>query len=398
MEINNYIILITLSLIVLASHVFDRISKTLKIPSVLLLLGTGVLLKYLSIYFHLSVYNLERLVPFFGIVGLIFIVLEGSLDLKINKENLPLIKKSFGSAFFILVLSTLSIAMLLTLWLKAGFKACFVNAIPLAVISSAVAIPTVSHLTQAKKEFITYESIFSDIMGIILFNTALSTTATGFGLLTDFISKLILIIMISAALSFLLVVFISKTKAVAKFYLILAGLILAYSLGKLLHMSSLLLVLFFGLLLNNCNIFTANIFHKIIDLSEINNEINKFKLIVIESTFLIRTFFFVLFGYSIDLFGIFNKQTIILGAIIVLILLTIRFLYLRFFIKIHLLPELFIAPRGLVTILLFYSIPAQLMLESFTKAEILFVVVTTSLLMLFALRIAKNMKKIDVEY
>src|SRR5690606_41153731 len=40
---------------------------------------------------------------------------------------------------------------------------CLLNAIPFSVISSAIAIPSVASLTAAKKEFIVYESSFSEI-------------------------------------------------------------------------------------------------------------------------------------------------------------------------------------------------------------------------------------------
>ncbi|MFA4989731.1 MAG: cation:proton antiporter [Candidatus Omnitrophota bacterium] len=389
-ELNNYIILIILSLIILLSHVFDVISKLLKIPSVLLLLGLGILIKHISIYFHLGIYSIEKLIPLLGIIGLIFIVLEGTLSLKIDRNNAPVVKKAFASALFILILSVSSITFFFSYMLQVGLKIAFVNAIPLAVISSAIAVPTAAHLAQHKKEFIIYESIFSDILGIILFNIAINTRVSGAMLAADTLLKFILIIIVSGIFSLLLVLFISKIKAVAKSYIILSSLILAYSAGKLLHLSSLLLILCLGLFMANFRIFKSGILKWFVDIEETESEIGKFKLIVMESTFIIRTFFFVLFGYSIELSCMLNPWVIIIGAAVVSILLFIRLFYLRFFTKVHLFPELFIAPRGLVTILLFYSIPASLTLNVFGKGEILFVIIATSLLMMFAFLIKKE--------
>ena len=54
-------------------------------------------------------------------------------------------------------------------------KAALVNAIPLSIISSAIAIPSVDQIGKSKREFIVYESIFSDIFGILIFNFVVFT-------------------------------------------------------------------------------------------------------------------------------------------------------------------------------------------------------------------------------
>jgi len=51
--------------------------------------------------------------------------------------------------------------------------ACNPSAIPLAIISSAVAIPSAAGLLKQDREFVVYESTFSDILGIMIFNYAL---------------------------------------------------------------------------------------------------------------------------------------------------------------------------------------------------------------------------------
>ena len=57
---------------------------------------------------------------------------------------------------------------------------------------------------------------------------------------------------------------------------------------------------------------------------------NNLKSITAETAFLIRTFFFILFGYSmnVDTFG--QEEVWITGSMVVLALLVIRFIYLRF--------------------------------------------------------------------
>lgn len=395
MRYDNYVILIVLCLIVLASHLFDIASKRLKLPSVLLLLGLGIALRSISGYFNVVIDFADGLTGFLGIIGLILIVLEGSLDLKLGRRNYGLVKNSFSSALFILLISSFSVAAVLSYWLGIDFKRAFVNAIPLAVISSAIVIPTVHVMSHHKKEFMVYEAIFSDILGIILFNFVIQDNWSHAGSIAGLFFGSILLLIISAAFSFLLLIFISKIRIPAKFYIIIAILVLVYCLGKLLHLSSLLLILSFGLLINNLDAFAHKKYFKAIDFSVIAEELKNFRLIVAESAFLIRTFFFVLFGYSIDLFSVLNAKVALLGVAIVAVLLMVRFFYLKYLAGAHLFPELFIAPRGLVTILLFYSIPGSLAIDSFGKGEVFFVVILTSVIMLFAFSGKRNINKLE---
>ena len=48
-------------------------------------------------------------------------------------------------------------------------------------------------------------------------------------------------------------------------------------------------------------------------------------------------------------------------------------------------PQIYIAPRGLITILLFYSIPEALQLETFNSGIFLFVIIATSVIMTIAM-------------
>jgi hypothetical protein len=49
------------------------------------------------------------------------------------------------------------------------------------------------------------------------------------------------------------------------------------------------------------------------------------------------------------------------------------------------LPQLFIAPRGLITVLLFYAIPEEAKIETFEPGILLFVIIGTSLIMTAAM-------------
>ncbi len=390
-----YIILIYLSGIVILSYLFDIIVKKLKIPTVLLLLCTGMLFRYISAQYQVAIPNTKTFLSILGIVGLILIVLEGALDLKLSKDKSPVIKRSLVSATVILMFSSFLLAFLIQWLTDAPFQHCLVNAVPLAVISSAITIPSVSNLHLDKREFLVYESTFSDIIGIMLFNYVILNESVTFKSIVSFSSDFVLVLVISVICCLVLIFLLDKLKYHVKFFLIIAVLMLAYAVGKLFHLSTLLLILIFGLVINNLGLFSRGWLKKYIPTQHLVHDLRQLKLITAESAFLIRTFFFILFGFSIELETLLDTKVLFTGFIIVDAILLVRFLHLKYIARQNLIPELFVAPRGLITILLFYSIPAKFIIPDFSEGILLVVVVITGLLMMFGLMITD--KKVEME-
>lgn len=376
---DHYVILIILSSIVLVSHMLNVVAKRIRIPSVLLLICLGVILKKISDACGFSEFKVEDYLAFLGAIGLILIVLEGVLDLKIAKNKIATIRLSFMAGLILLLFSTGSIALLFVWWLKADLRSALINAIPLGVISSAIVIPSIHHFNRDKRDFLTYEAIFSDILGIMLFNVVLM-----YGVLSwhTMLLQSFLTILGSLGVSYVLVQLIYRMKTKIKVFIILSLLVLVYAVGKMFHLSSLLLVFCFGLLLSNyayiSKLFRINKDH----LFRTGQELDQFRHIVEETSFLIRTFFFIAFGFSIKLANVINVESLVIGIPVVMILLATRFLYLKYIAKTHLFPELFIAPKGLITILLFYSIPEGLLITRVSEGVLLVVIIATSLLMI----------------
>ncbi len=397
MGFSSYEILIFLGVIVILSYLFDVLSKLTRVPSVLMLLGTGLILKYVSIRFHFDLPDTKPLLELFGIIGLILIVLEGSLDLELSREKLPLIKNSIYSALFILVATSFAIGYIIHYFLDATFHQSLLTAIPLGVISSAVAIPSIKNLIASKREFLVYEATFSDILGIMLFNFVMvNEVITGAGLL-DFSLSLILIIIISIVGGLLLMFFIEKISHHIKFFLVIAVLVIVYSVGKMVHLSSLLLVLAFGMTINNTHLIVRGKIAKYFEPGKIHDELEQLKMITAESAFLIRTFFFLLFGFSFTLETLLDLNVIVIGGLGILSILIVRFLYLRVFTKNDLMPDLFIAPRGLITILLYYSIPPKYQIPGFSEGILFLIILTSSLMMMMGLVLTGDHKIVNKE-
>lgn len=383
---NSYIIIELISILIILSYAYSALSYRTKIPSVLMLLATGVGARLIFDELGYELPESKQVVEFFGIVGLILIVLEGALDLRLRREKLWTILRSFFSAMVILVVSSLSIALGLQLFLEdISFYTCLVNAIPFAVISSAIAIPSVGQMTEQKKEFIIYESIFSDILGILFFNAVVNNPSFEFQSAAWMVGDFFIIIILSVVVSALIIIFIDKTTMNIKFFLLIAVMVMLYSFGKMVHLSSLLMILFFGLILNNLDLFARKRLRRYLNLHKLQDGIERFKMVTNESAFLIRTIFFFIFGFTLHLKKMFDPWIIVTGVIIVGIIYFLRFLFLKFLAHRNVIPELYVAPRGLITILLFYSIPPELSLGIISEGVLFFVIMISSIIMMFGL-------------
>lgn len=387
------VILIILSSIVIISYLFNMLSRKTNIPSVLLLIGTGIGIKYTSLYYGLIQADVDKLVKILGIAGLIMIVLEAALDLELSAKKIKLIGDSFASALFIFLISAFGIGFLIMHWLHVPFASAFIYAVPLSIISSAIVIPSTSHLPEEKKEFIIYESSFSDIFGILVFNYMLMDNLASFGSFFKFSMNVGVAILVSVLASLLLIYVLSKIRINIKFFLVFAVLSLIYSLGEMIHLPALLIVLVFGLVINNAPLLIRGRLTNLISVEGIHTVVDTMKTITAETSFLIRTFFFILFGYTIELHVLVLPDVWKLGSIIIVLLLFVRYFYLRIILKSNLFPELFLMPRGLVTILLFYSIPDTKSIGGFNEGILFFVVAVSSILMMIGLVLFKGEKR-----
>lgn len=389
MEIfTSYTAIITISVIVIMSYFFNIISAKTNIPSVLLLILSGVLIKLGLNYFGITTgETLFNILEILGIIGLIMIVLEASLDLELTKEKWPLIWKSFTVALLALIICSLSIAWLINYVLIDSFLISLVYAIPLSVMSSAIVIPSVGELLKEKKEFMVYESTFSDILGIMYFYFLIGNvdTESARTVVWDVVSNIFITIVLSIAISYALVFIFQKVKTQVKLFLLIAVLLLLYSIGKMFHLSSLLIILIFGLVLNNHKIFFRGKLKKLIHTPSLGSILNNFHLITIESAFVVRTFFFVIFGITISLATLLDWEVFFISLIVVVLLFGIRAIFLRIFRGKAILPEVLIAPRGLITILLFFAIPEELQVETFNAGILLYTILISSIIMAIAL-------------
>ncbi len=379
----TYYILIGFCLMVLLAYFFDITSKHTKIPSVLMLVITGLALHYISEYFDLHIPYMNRILPVMGTLGLILIVLEASLDLMLIKEKSALIIHSLSSAILLFLIFTGLLTYVAVYYFDYDIKMFLINIIPISVISSAVAIPSAVGLLQNDRDFVTYESAMSDIIGILAFDFILLSSGSFSSGVVRFIAELVLTliaaIIVSAALAYML----HKINHHVKYVFIMTVIVLVYSLAKLIHLPSLLVVLIFGLVINNNQIFKNKHSEKIISFDTFNDDLSGFKNIAAELTFIVRSFFFLMFGFFISLSDLFNINNLKIAVILIAIIFLLRALYFKMILQIPLSPLLFFAPRGLITILLFLSIPSAMSLSFMNIGVVTQVIFITILMMTF---------------
>jgi Kef-type K+ transport system membrane component KefB len=376
----EYLLIIACGLVVL-SYLFSIASRYIRIPSVLLLLFAGIGFRALADANGVQVAFSEQVVESLGIIGLIMIVLEAGLDLKLGRDKVKLIRDSFFSALVIFVVSAALLTYILNYWLREPVDKCLVYAIPLAIMSSSIVIPSLHPLTAQKKEFLVYEASFSDIIGIIVFNYFTAKDTLTLSSVGTFSLNIIVSVILSIALSFLLFLILAKTKLNIKFFLIFSLLILIYAGGKLLHLPSLIIIIIFGMLINNWEKIKWPRLLRHFPHPEIESLHHLLHSVTAETSFLIRTFFFLLFGFSISLSFLSEREVIIVGSMIVVALFIVRLLYLRFFVKTNVFPESFFIPRGLITIVLFYKIPDHLKLSTFNDGILFYIILVTGIIM-----------------
>lgn len=390
-------IIISLCGLLLFAYIFDVSSARTKIPSVILLLFLGWGVKQVATFFKIDIPNLTSVLPILGTIGLILIVLEGSLELELTKSKLPFVRKSSIIAFLPIIIISFTLAYIIHYYSGIDYKSALSNAIPLAIISSSIAIPTAQNLISKNKEFITYESSMSDIFGVILFNFITFNDYFSVESVGLFIGQIILIIIITFIATLGLAFLLSKIKHPVKFAPIILLVILIYEISKIYNLPALVFILLFGIFLGNLDELKHIKFIQRLRPEILTNEVHKFKDLTAEMAFLIRALFFILFGFLIQTSEIINPDTIIWALGITGGIFIIRFILLKAF-KVAINPLLFIAPRGLITILLFLSIPMHLVSPLVNNSLIIQVIVLTALVMMMGLLFNKRETKLTTEH
>jgi len=380
-------LMIGISVCVLVSYWFSHLGRQLRFPSVVFLLAAGLALREFTDWRNTTVVLPPGLLPLLGTVGLILIVLEGGLDLNLKPGRRTFLLRTFSAAVLGVLLCTAVVAAGFHYLLALDWPVAVLMSVPFAVISSAVAIPSAEQLNDEDREFVIYESSWSDIIGVMLFNAALVAAISGGSLATASffgggLAVLVMGVLIGVAVWWL----VGHLQGHVKFVPLIFALILVYAGAKALNLSPLMIVLILGLMLNNPHVLLRLTWLQPLQSDHYWAELDKLKHLTAEATFFVRTFFFLLLGYSTDLGTLADLRTWVVALALVIAVFLLRLPVLWLTANGRTIPLFWASPRGLITVLLFFSVPADLVPEAFPPGALILVVLVSCVVMAVGFR------------
>ncbi len=384
-----YLFIIIASGAIIVSHLFNVLAQRTNMPSVLMLIVLGLIMHQVLASYGYSKPGpiLTQVLNVLGISGLIMIVLEAALELKLSVIPRQLIIRSFFVALLTLAGTTVAITYIIQYFTEADLYLCIVYSVPLSIVSSAIVLPSVARLQGDRRDFMVFESTFSDILGIMLFyfliedNSGSSATTIGLNLA----GNILLTIAVSIVASFILLWLFQRIRSKVKFFLLIAVLMLLYALGKKMNLSSLLIILVFGMMVSNQSLIFRGWLARITGGHTKNNIEQELHLVTAETAFVVRTFFFLVFGISIDVMRLLDIDVIMIGLAVTVAIYLVRGVVVAALRTPAWATVTTVAPRGLITILLAYNIPEHLKIPDRDGSVLLVVILTTSLIMMFGL-------------
>lgn len=383
MPVTPTVALILASSLVLAFHALDILSHRLRVPSVLLLMGMGSMIGFglpqLGISFTLPSGVLSGL----GLLGLALIVLEGAMGLELHRDRLPATFQASLAAIAGMLLFLVPSTLLIHHGWGISWHVSLLNAIPFSVLSSAIAIPSAARLSPALREFVAIESSLSDILGVLLFNAVALPQALGIGTVWRMTWSGALVLVLSVVVVGGVLKLLKHSTHKVRFMPLLAILVLFFSSGKLLHLPSLVLVFLFGVAMANIGRIPFSRIRTWLVHDDFQQDAHLLETLVTELAFLVRTFFFFLFGFSLEFGKLLSWKPWAYGGVALVLVYLCRFLVLKPLVKEGLRPLLSIAPRGLITILLLGMIPAGQRVEVLATGAVLVVILGTTLGQMF---------------
>lgn len=381
-----------IGILIILGHILSEIFTRTKIPDLLFLLIIGLLLG--PVFGLLTTEMFGILGPIFSTISLIVILFEGGLNLRVEA-----IRSTFRECSGLTLLNfcgAVGITTFVVLTLT-GYDALTASMLGIIVAgtSPSVVIPLIRQLGLSEKSqtILSIESALTDVFSIVLLLIALqayqlhkfSFVEASETLIGSFVVAIIFGIAGGIAWSVIRkqIAFFDRIFAIPAFIFILYGFI------EMIGFSGAVAALVFGITLGNLSYFRG-VFSPVYDLDVKRIELSDTeKAFFGEIVFLLRTFFFIYIGLSIQFD---NRDIFVLGLVITLLMYIIR------------IPAVWLSiprstpvwdasvmavmvPKGLATAVL-ASMPLQqacpggLFIQNATYAIVLFSIIINSLLII----------------
>lgn len=318
------IIIIIIGLFIFWGHYLNGVFERKSIPDVLGLMLIGILI---GPVFHLvNPASFGKFGSLFSNLVLIFILFESGTDLKISEVKASF-KESSGITTIGFITTWITIFILCKIIFGLSIISCLFIGATLGGTSSAVVVGLVKKISVKPKTSATLiiESAGTDVFTLAIPLSILGLMITGQmeanTVISQFFSSLIMALLIGIIGAFLWSFIINKiTNLKATRFSTPAFLFILYGLAEYLKFSGPLTALSFGIAIGNLQYLEPKLLEKIIPNQRIvlpQSEKDLFS----ELVFLLRTFFFVFIGVSIQITRI---DWLLWGAAITFVLYIVR--------------------------------------------------------------------------
>ncbi|MBC8311571.1 MAG: cation:proton antiporter [Candidatus Marinimicrobia bacterium] len=311
----------SIGLIIFVAHFFTALFERTRVPDVLPLIFIGILIG--PVFGILAPDDFGYVGPLLSAVALALMLFEGGSHL-----TLDILKTSLKDCV-ILTLATFIFTVLITTCIAHYLMdmdimpALFIGVV-LGSISPAVVVPIVRMLglSENTKSTLVVESAITDVLSIIIALGVLKTFQAGHKTIMEFIGTNLIATM---AMSLLVgfggaVIWSTILEKIRKFpntiFTSLAFIFLLYGLSEILGYSGPISVLIFGVVLANSKKIPLNIVQKF-GADHLTEFTSIEKTLFSEVIFLVKTFFFIFLGMSIQ-FG--NFKILFMGILLTLLI------------------------------------------------------------------------------
>jgi len=388
------LIIAFVGIIIFLAHLFTGLFNRIMVPDVIFLIVLGIVLG--PILGILPPTLFAEIGPVFAIITLIIILLECGFSLKLTTLRMALT----GSLALALVVFPLSMAMItgLALWLTdlELLPALILGAI-IGSTSEAIVIPLVRQLKirESSRVLLSVESTITAVLSIIFALTLIETYQMGeFQVLEvtgSLIASFLVAIGLGVASAFIWSLFLNRIRHVKNtMFTTAACVFVVFGLVELLGFNGPIAALAFGITLGNLKPMPFPFFKRGLRL-ESGGLTDVEKAFFGEIAFLLKTFFFIYLGVSLEMI---SAELMTLAAVFTIIVFLLRIISVRLtvggtapakdasFIAV-------MAPRGLTAIVLAAIVLQQEviggeLIKNLTYGAVLFSVVLTSLLVLLS--------------
>ncbi len=321
-------------LIILAGFAGKALFRKTRIPDIPLLLGIGVLLG--PVFNLVGSEELLPLAPYVGTIALLVIMLEGGMNLDVDRvlRQLKWVVILTSLAFF---LAAGGIAAALHFYTGMPTVLSLLLGAALGCTSGAVVIPLVQEMRMAvnTRTLLTLEAALGDalaVVGVLLLIHYVRTPATDTGLQITLIANAFLWAGLLGGIGGVLWArFLSRVGRMPLSYMLtMAAILLLYAACEAIHSSGVFSVLVFGMAMTNAESIMQRIrirgpYDRDTAHFAFHETIGWFHQ---EVTFIARVFFFVYLGMLLDVSG-FTRKVVLTSCGIVALVYPSRYLAMR---------------------------------------------------------------------